>query len=148
MRRGYFFGTLCTSGLAMMVGCNDGIKIPSSVSTFSEDPRGNLSVKIYRIDEDANFIFESYVNHALLSDFKRGLPKILENVDYNGDGKIGHDEAYEAINVFRPAMKKIFNELERSTTEYALKKKNELNVEEIIQTKPVQAETVLTADKK
>jgi hypothetical protein len=121
MERGYASRIL--TGLALGVGafsfgCNDKIRVPAVVPVYSE--RGELDHFI-RIDEDARFIFESYINNALISDFNRALPKILNVVDANGDHKIGHDEAYETINIYRPAFKNIIERLTDSRVEYAAK---------------------------
>jgi hypothetical protein len=112
----------CVVGASLFsMGCQQKIMIPDRVTTHVLDKDKQPVFSIYRIDQDAKFIFESYINHAMLSDFRKALPDILKIVDEDDDYRIGHHEAYEAINVFRPAMKEIIKELTKSREEYAAK---------------------------
>jgi hypothetical protein len=114
----YFFST----------GCNDKIRVPSVVPVYSE--RSEEPPIFYYLDEDARFHFNGFIDHAIYSDFEKALPKILAVVDSDGNRRIGHFEAYEAINIYRPVFRDFIERLNASRDEYAtnLKVQDGVNV--------------------
>lgn len=103
MRRAY--GLVSFLGGIFMFGC---AQAPTRIGT-------------YALDEAAGEVLNTYAKKVLQDDLERVMDHVFAEVD-NGDKRIDHDEAYEAINRVRPHTRVFVNAILEEKSPYYQKK--------------------------
>ena len=97
--------SILASSALLYAGCNAGPEvIPSRVG-------------LYTIQDEARDPLYSYFDRTVQKNLKRVMEHVFSQADVNMDNIIDEDEAYEAINIVRPFMRKAYNEILNSGKE-------------------------------